>query len=106
MNFLKNLFGGGDGSREANDRDGLYIYVKLHRCDDVMQVRINVNNDLSMSDEGDGYWVRKLISGQDYHCTQAELTLYFDKNRRLQETEVQGGTVVDRAAYEAYQAGR
>ncbi|HLV35345.1 MAG TPA: hypothetical protein VKY59_09540 [Spirillospora sp.] len=107
MNFLKKLFGG-DTSGVERDSRAMYFYVKPNRCDDVLRVRIDLHNDLSLADDGNGYWVRKLASSANYKCNQVELTLYFDSNRRLdmERTEVQGGTVVDRAAYDAWVASQ
>lgn len=103
MNFLKKLFGGDTSGVERDDRS-MYLYVKPHRCDDVLRVRIDLHNDLSQRDDGDGYWVRKLASSGNYKCNQVELTLYFDGSRRLDttRTEIQGGQVVERAAYDAW----
>jgi hypothetical protein len=107
MDFLKKLFGGGNSGVERDDRS-LYLYVQPLRCQDVLRVRIDMHNDLSLRDEGDGYWVRKLASSGNYKCNQVELTLYFDKNRRLDtdSTEIQGGKLVDRAAYDAWTASQ
>ena len=98
MNFLKKLLGG-DGSRD--DR-GMYFYVIPHRCDDVLRVRVEMANDLSQSDDGKGYWVRKLASSSNYKCNQVELTLFFDGNRRLVDQEIEGGKMVDAAAYDSW----
>lgn len=106
MNFLKKLFGGGNsagGSRSANDSSGMYFYVKLHRCGDIVRVRVDMNNELSQNDESDGYWVRKLVSNGNYKCTQSELTLYFDSSRKMTNTELQGGQLVGKDEYEAWQ---
>ena len=100
MNFLKKLFGG-DAKRD--DR-GEYFYVTPHRCDDVLRVRVDMNNDLSQRDDASGYWVRKLASSSNYKCNQVELTLYFDSNRRLVDQEIEGGKLVDKAAYETWNA--
>lgn len=105
MNFLKNLFGGG-GSRPETDGRGQLFYVKPHRCDDVLRVRVDMANDLSLTDDGSGYWVRKMASSGNYKCTQVELTLYFDNNRRLRESEVQGGQLVTRDDYDQWQAAQ
>ena len=102
MNFLKKLFGG-DGER--NDR-GMYFYVSPHRCDDVLRVRVDMSNDLSQRDDGSGYWVRKLASGGNYKCNQVELTFFFDSNRRLVDQEIDGGKLVDKAAYDSWEAAR
>jgi hypothetical protein len=105
MNFLKKIFGGGNDGVERDDRS-MYLYVQPLRCNDVLRVRIDMHNDLSLSDEGNGYWVRKLASSGNYKCNQVELTLYFDSNRRFDATatEIQGGKLVDRAAYDAWMA--
>jgi hypothetical protein len=103
MNFLKKLFAGSPAGR---DERGQFYYVKPHRCDDILRVRIDMMNDLSLTDDGSGYWVRKLASSSNYKCNQVELTLYFDNNRRLNNSEIQGGTLVDQAAYDAWQAAQ
>ncbi len=106
MNFLKKLFGGGEstGSREAGDGSGMYLYVKLLRCGDIVRVRVDMNNELSQNDESDGYWVRKLVSNGNYKCTKGELTVYFDSNRRLTNSEIQGGQLVDKNEYDSWLA--
>lgn len=98
MDFLKKLLGGGSD----HDARGMYVYVIPKRCDDVLRVRIDMSNDLSQRDDASGYWVRKLASSSNYKCNQVELTLYFDSNRRLVDQEIEGGKLVDKAAYEAW----
>jgi hypothetical protein len=80
--------------------------VKPHRCDDILRVRVDMNNDLSLTDEGSGYWVRKLASSGNYKCNQVEITLYFDSSRHLQNTELNGGKLVERADYDAWVAAQ
>ena len=100
MNFLKKLFGG--SSAGNRDGSGMYFYVKLQRCEDIIRVRVDMNNELSLNDESNGYWVRKLVSGSNYKCAHAEINVYFDMNRNLQNTDVQGGQLVKREDYEAW----
>lgn len=108
MDFFRKLFGGGGAGQSASsDKDGLYYYVKPNGCSEVVQVRINVNNDLSLDDDGKGYLVRKTARGTTYKCTRsAELYLTYDSNRRLQNTEVSGGTLVTREDYEQWLAAQ
>lgn len=101
MNFLKSLFGGGSGG--DGDSRGLYLYVKPHRCDDVIRVRVDLSNDLSLDEDGSGYVVRKMASSANYKCTQVELNLHFDNGRRLREKEIQGGQFVEREDYVRWQ---
>lgn len=104
---LRGLFGGG-GQQHGMDRDdrSLWLYVRPHRCDDVLRVRIDMMNDLSQRDDGDGYHVRKLASSANYRCNQVELELHFDRRRRVEKREAQGGVFVERADWEAWQAGQ
>ena len=66
--------------RRRNVISSLLLQPEPLRCDDVLRVRVDLHNDLSLRDDGDGYWVRKLISSGNYKCNQVELTLYFDSN--------------------------
>ncbi len=100
MNFLKNLFGGGGGQSADG---GLYFYVQPRGCEEVVEVRINAANDLSLREEG-GYFVRKTIRG-NYRCfNPAELTLYFDGNKGFQSHEIDGGELVTQEDFDTWQA--
>lgn len=98
MGFLKRLFGG--GNRMPSGDRGLYFYVQPKRCAEIVRVRIDPYNDLSLTDDG-GYRVRKVASAT--RCPfQAEITLHFDKQRRMTSSEVENGELVDEDAYNAY----
>jgi hypothetical protein len=106
MDFFKKLFGGGSRSGGA-DRVGLYFYIKPNGCEEIVRVRIDSNNDLSMADDNSTYFVNKTVRGSTYKCTRsAELELSFDSNRRLQNTEVTGGALVTKEDYDAWVAAQ
>ncbi len=106
MDILKRLFGGGGGgSKVSGDAVGMYFYVRPRGCEEVVRVRIDRNNDLSMSDDGGSYWVHKVVRG--VKCREnVELDLYFDGNRRLTDKQVTNGELVDEAAYNAWTAAQ
>ncbi|MGJ3237265.1 MAG: hypothetical protein ACFE0Q_01020 [Anaerolineae bacterium] len=96
MNFLKKLFGGG----QPTD-GGYYVYVQPKRCDEIVRVRINLNSDLSPTEDYDGYWIRKVASAT--RCPfQAEFTLHFDKSRKLVDRTVENGEFVTEEAYHQF----
>lgn len=102
MNFLKNLFSGGS----SNQGDGgLYFYVRPRGCEEVVQVRLNPSNDLSRSKDG-GFFVVKSVRGKDRCFNPAEMTLHFNNQRKLIDSSVSGGKLVDEEAYNAYQQAR
>ena len=91
MGFFKKLFGGGTSSSSSN----FYTFnVRCDRCDETIEGRVNLNNDLSLDDEG-GYHVRKVLMGSGHCFQQIEVALKFDAERQLQEKQVNGGTFVD-----------
>jgi hypothetical protein len=105
MDFFKKLFGGGASGSGDSDHAGIYFYVKSNHCDEIVRLRIDRNNDLSLNDEGKGYWVRKMAHGTNFRCRwPVEVTLYFDSNRKFQDSELQGGTLVSAEEYEAWAA--
>ncbi len=101
MDFIKRLFGGGGGSGATSDGSGLYFYVRPRGCEEVVRVRIDRNNDLSLSDSGDGYWVHKYVRGTTCF-QQVEIDFYFTMNRQLSNSEVQGGALVTEADFQAW----
>ncbi|MFW5690880.1 MAG: hypothetical protein ACOCXZ_00150 [Chloroflexota bacterium] len=96
---MKRLFGGGSGGGQyAVDRRGLYIYVRPKRCNEIVEVRINLMNDLSQDEQGEGYFVRKMVTA--IRCPfQAEVELYFDKGRNITSSAVTNGELVDEIDY-------
>lgn len=103
MNFLRNLFGGAR-SGAPGDTTGFYVYVRPHRCKEVVEVRINLLNDLSEDDSSGGrYIVRKTVRGE--RCPfPSEITLYFDQNRRLLNQEIDKGEFLSTQEYERWLA--
>lgn len=101
MDFLKKLFSGGGASGDV----GIYFYVKPSGCDEVVRVRINRNNDLSLAEDGKTYWVHKVVMGTT--CFQrVELDVYFKQSRQVSETSISGGELVKKEDYEAWLASR
>lgn len=108
MNFFKRRtpkFGTPGSSPEMGDKNAYFVYVRPKRCLEVVRVRINLMNDLSLTDDESGYFVRKLASAQ--RCPfQAEISLLFDRNRRLVEAEVENGEMVTQADYVQWQSSQ
>jgi hypothetical protein len=90
MGFLKNLFGGGSAKPEKR----YYVFhVKCNRCGEVIEGRVDLDNDLSIEYEGDQtvYFVRKGLVGTNRCFQQIEVELKFDSSRQLLEQQVTGG---------------
>lgn len=97
MNFLKSLFSGPPSDR------GLYLYVKPKACQEILRIRIDTSNDLSLADSGDGYFVRKMARGN--RCPfPVEMQIYFDKNRRMTDKQIENGEFVSQEEYDAFMA--
>jgi hypothetical protein len=101
MNLLKKLLGG--GASRPSDPSGMYYYVRSNRTGEVIQVRLNRENDLSLEDDEQGYFVRKMIVGQK-SFDRMEAEFHFDRTRRFISCDVTGGTMVERDDYEIYLA--
>ena len=62
MGFLKNLFSGTPAKPEKR----YYVFqVKCNRCGEIIEGRVDLDNDLSLEFEGDStvYFVRKGLMG-------------------------------------------
>src|SRR5436309_11588904 len=92
MGFLKNLFGGVSAKLDKR----YYVFqVKCNRCGEIIEGRVDLDNDLSLNDEGDGYLVRKTLLGGNRCFQQIEVKMSFTSTRDLIEKEIQGGTFVE-----------
>ncbi|HSL30205.1 MAG TPA: hypothetical protein VK900_13485 [Anaerolineales bacterium] len=94
MGFLKRLFGGVSAKPEKR----YYVFqVKCNRCGEIIEGRVDLDNDLSLDYEGDKtvYFVRKGLIGENRCFQQIEVEMKFTPNRALIEQQAQGGTFVE-----------
>lgn len=89
MSFLKNLF---SSTPAQPDKKYLTIQVKCNRCGEILEGRVDLENDLSLNDEGDGYFARKGLMGSNLCFQQIEVELTFDTSRQLIKKNISGGT--------------
>jgi hypothetical protein len=102
MNILRQLSNMLMGKSSPSGDVGLYYYVRCNRCGEVIRARINPMNDLSAPDDGEGLFTRKVIVGQRcYNRIEAEF--HYDSKRKLINSDITGGTLTDKEAYEADQ---
>jgi hypothetical protein len=93
MNFLQKLFSGSSAKPEK------YYYnfsVKCRRCGEVIEGRVDLNNDLSVEYEGDDeiYYSRKVLMGADKCFQRVETEFKFSSSRTLIEQKASGGEFV------------
>jgi hypothetical protein len=92
MGFLKKLFGGGPGRA----RKEYYVFqVKCKRCGEILEGRVDVDNDPSVEYEGggDNYYCRKVLMGDGKNLCfqQIEVGLKFNRERKLLERRIESG---------------
>ena len=94
MGFLKSLFSGTPAKPEKR----YYVFqVKCNRCGEIIEGRVDLDNDLSLEYEGDRavYFVRKGLMGNNRCFQQIEVELKFTSSRELIEQQAQGGNFVE-----------
>ena len=92
MGFLKKLFGG----EAAKPEKRYYVFqAKCNRCGEIIEGRVDLDNDLSLSDEGDNYIVRKGLVGANRCFQQIEVEMTFNSARELIEKSMRGGTFAE-----------
>ena len=94
MSFFKKLFSGAPAKQDKN----YYTFsVKCNRCGEIIEGRVDLDNDLSLEYEDDHsvYFVRKGLMGNNRCFQQIEVEMKFTSTRELIEQEVKGGTFVE-----------
>ena len=94
MGFLKKLF----SSEPVKPDKHYYAFkVKCHRCGEIIEGRVDLDNDLSLDYEDDRevFHVRKGLVGNNRCFQQIEVELKFDSSRQLIEQQVTGGQFVE-----------
>ena len=107
---LSAVFGSGAG---GSGDDALWFYVKCATCGEIIGVRVSPTSDLvqEFDDAGDtvsGYSLHKQVTGRGgmpgHPCFRLlQLDADFDTRHQLLDVRVDGGELVDQAAYEAQQ---
>jgi hypothetical protein len=87
MGFLKKLFGGGTSSLGS---DFYGFSVTCDRCGETIAGKVNLNNDLSLSDEG-GYHVRKVLIGSGRCFQQIQVEFKFSSTKEVTDKHIEGG---------------
>ena len=91
MGFLKKLFGGGKSSSGSD----FYIFsVTCDRCGETIPGKVNLNNDLSLDDQG-GYYVRKVLMGSGHCFQQIQMEFWFSSTKEVTDKQIEGGKFVE-----------
>ena len=93
MGFFKKFF---SGFSMAPEKRYYTFKVKCKRCGEIIEGRVDVDNDPSVEYEsgGDVYYARKVLMGSGRCYQQIEVGLKFNANRKLLERRVEGGDFV------------
>ena len=94
MNWLSRLFGGGGGDKRSSD-GGIYFRVKCNACGEIVQGRVSPTSELSQADDGHGYYVRKVLVGQQCFRPIEVRIHYADLRGTEISREITGGTAVE-----------
>lgn len=93
MNFLKKLF-----APPAKPEQRHYTFaVKCLRCGEMIEGRVDLDNDLSVEYEegGDVYYARKVLIGESRCFQRVETIFKFTPERTLIERQTAGGEFVE-----------
>jgi hypothetical protein len=71
------------------------VRVRCDACGEVVQARINPTSELSLSDEGEGYFVRKVLVGKQCFRPIEVALRYADLRGTEVSREIRGGTSVE-----------
>jgi hypothetical protein len=90
MGFFKKLI---NAFSSTSEKRYFTFRVKCKRCGEIIEARVDLDNDLSVEyeDGGDRYYCRKVLMGGGMCYQKVEVGLQFDNKKRLAETRVEGG---------------
>jgi hypothetical protein len=96
MNIFKRLLGGAPPAN--SESQFLTYYVRGFKCGALTRLRINKANDLSRTDNDEGFFVRKVIV--DDRCYgQVEVEITFDPNYHKVDRVIRGGEFISEAQF-------
>lgn len=99
MKFIKKLFIPSAGQKEKPTEKFLIITVQCARCGEIIQTRIDLENDLSAEYEEreseTTYFCRKMLIGKKNCYASIEVELIFDNQRQIIDRTIKGGNFVE-----------
>lgn len=97
--------GSGGGRSSFGSEAGVYwVHAQCRRCGEPLRSRVNLHNDPSLAEDGEGWVVRKGLigSGKNLCFQTVEVTLYFNpKKTEVISGEATGGKLISAEEYEA-----
>ena len=91
-------------SSSIGDEGAFWVYVRCNRCEEPLRARVNLYNDLSVDYQGrkgQTYHNHKTLVGRQGCFQRIEIELSFDRNRKMLEREISGGTFIEAEEYSA-----
>lgn len=102
MSIFKKLF-----STDKSDRY-LLLYAKCGRCEEIIEARIDLYNDLSIdygeAGKSQSYLCRKVLIGSGRCYNPIEIIMEFDSKRKLLNKSIHSGSFVTREEFESFTA--
>ena len=103
MSFLKKI-ASALSPKGAEQGEVLWVYVRCHKCGEMIKTRIDLRHDLTPNYSAEGrvtdYVLRKVLIGSQRCFEPIEVKLTFDPQRRLGSREIAGGEFISREEYE------
>ncbi len=93
---LKTFFRAEDDSYE---KDGYWVYVRCHRCDETIKTRVDLRHNLHLQDDG-SYLTRKTLVGSNLCFERVEVTLIFDQSRQVVDQQITKGKFITAEEFE------
>ena len=94
LDWLKRLVAGGGAGGATSPDGGIYVTVQCDACGEHIRARISPTSELSLADDGQGYFVRKVLVGKQCFRSIEVLVRYSDLKGTEISREVHGGTSV------------
>lgn len=97
MGFLKTFFQKLTAPPKTHVNYFYTFKVRCKRCGEIIEGRLNLNNDLSIDyEDGTNYVGRKVLIGGSNLCfQQIETTFKFSAEKKLLSREISGGEFVE-----------
>jgi len=95
VGFLKKFIAAvlGSSSGEVRDPDGIYLYIKCHRCGAPVRVRADKRHDLQRDyDSGELILRKEVMDGTCFNMIQT--TTRFDAGYKIIDQQIDGGDFI------------